>query len=97
MAEQLKPCPFCGNAEPEFVSGDTVYCENCWASAPYDTWNRRTPGPATRAMLELWQAQRVEHKQVGIPEEVIRVTPNVVDAVLAEWCDFVTPASDVTP
>ena len=47
----MKNCPFCGNSNPEIVSGDGVYCDQCWASVPFDSWQRRTPGPATAMML----------------------------------------------
>jgi len=64
---KLPSCPFCGNEHPEIVSGDGVYCDQCWASAPYDSWPRRTPGPATakmvdwaEGMLATWRARGEE-------------------------------------
>jgi hypothetical protein len=70
----MKNCPFCGNSNPEIVSGDGVYCDQCWASVPFDSWQRRTPGPATAMMLA-----RLE----SLVEEGVYVTPSEL-AFIAE-------------
>lgn len=61
MSEQRKPCPFCGAAPQErFVAaGDGSYfeisCRSCAVAMTERLWQRRMPGPATRAMLERFQ------------------------------------------
>jgi Lar family restriction alleviation protein len=62
MGEQLKPCPFCG-ARAEILGTDHlpyVCCENCGGSSDEfrtaeraaEDWNRRTPSPAIKEMVE---------------------------------------------
>ncbi len=54
MSEALKPCPFCGNPRPDFFEDENyVTCNNdeCLGHMPFDQWQFRTPGPATKAML----------------------------------------------
>jgi hypothetical protein len=65
MPEQLKPCPFCGSPDPETAFG-CVYCSSadCCGYNAYDRWQKpRTPGPATKALLE--QAKMIVSGNVG--------------------------------
>lgn len=59
MSEDVKPCPFCGNPEPELErignrhQSALVVCGQCGARMEscdegedsFDSWNRRSPSP----------------------------------------------------
>lgn len=66
VQEKLKPCPFCGGAAVQLISGSPgghyARCDGCLASSDDRTrdsaiaaWNRRTSAAAER---ELWEENR---------------------------------------
>jgi hypothetical protein len=78
MAEQLKPCPFCGHSEVILDQGrHGVLCNFCQSDAPDGWWNQRTPGPATKDML-VWAKRML----VGVPDDMANP---ILTAFLAEW------------
>jgi hypothetical protein len=81
MAEGLAPCPFCGNEHPEIVSGDGVMCgvPDCYGSNMFDQWNRRTPGPATKAMLD-W-CRKCQDPAV----DKLQNPADIMNAFIDEW------------
>src|SRR5271166_1205257 len=88
----MKPCPFCGE-EPRITPADEkrgfrafATCRGCGVSRPENTWENRTPGPATRAMLEMAERNRrppVEGS--GLAVLLVRIAE--LEAFLAEWKD----------
>lgn len=89
MAEKLKDCPFCGS-DIVLKRDGAVRCSSCSAHTDPDfgTWNRRTPGPATKAMIE-----DVERTLREIGERDLEFDPSnhgnpwisTLQAFLAEW------------
>jgi Zn ribbon nucleic-acid-binding protein len=81
MAEQHPLCPGCGK-EP-FVSQwedqpqPTLECNECSFRADAEDWQRRTPGPATRAMLEWLRGNK---RPVFHPQEI-----ELIERFLVEW------------
>ena len=81
MANEMKPCPFCGSAAKESGSnavGITIECSNadCKGSPfvnernraeAYPAWNRRTPSPAFVAMKDALREilEHVEDMQIA--------------------------------
>ena len=81
----MKPCPFCGGTDLNDAL-DTVLCKQCGILLTADSWNHRTPGPATRAMLEIAERNRrppVEGS--GLTVFLVRIAE--LEAFLAEWKD----------
>jgi hypothetical protein len=103
MAEQAKPCPHCKGTEiriaPRWYSGDgmVLTCQNgdclarIWGLDEADViarWNRRTPGPATKAMLI-----EVRCALLGGWRES-PISPDAMESFVAEWPD---PATHPAP
>ena len=86
MSEPLKPCPFCGRDPVEHKSHggacETPGCplEDLEHYVSREKWNRRTPGPATKAMLVL--AARIVDCDTWSPE-----TWSMCRKFLAEWSE----------
>ena len=87
----LKPCPFCGVAstwEPDsdFPEHRRVVCQGCGAmtfgTECRERWNRRTPGPATKAKEQL--VSLVAEYRVSSRLETARLLDRI-EAILAEW------------
>lgn len=74
MSDRLKPCPFCGDPDPEIASGDMVICSNaeCGVSNYFSLWNCRVPGLATAKLIMCIHAK-------------LEPTDKMVEAFLAEW------------
>ena len=96
MSEALPGCPFCG-AMPEAtqaVQGRILECPDqlgCpigkWAMTEAE-WRRRTPGPATRAMLEYLPRAITSTCLNDWPDERpygTNIPVGLVRAFLAEW------------
>jgi hypothetical protein len=94
MSEDLPSCPFCGEEakyHPTFKEKYQVECSRCKIFMSLKQWKRRTPGPATNLLLEQWRKTRSLHRYVGIPDEIVRVYPKIVDAVLEEFGRTIEP------
>ncbi len=96
MNEPLKNCPFCGSeVDPEFQHKDEFFidCRACNAqqhnmthSGVIKMWNRRTPGPATQAMLDHFQALTAwKARHTALPKEVHPGHPS--DATIQAFID----------
>ena len=74
----LLPCPFCGS--PARDDSGVIECTDpvCGVTQWPEDWNRRTPPPATKAMIE-WCKQSRENLPSDVP-----INP-VIDAFIAEW------------
>lgn len=92
----LRLCPFCGG-QPKTWKGAFVWpgmpevkCERCgdtMAKADLDNavlhWNRRTPGPATLAMIEWSRPENYSESQ-----HAVYFPMKLVMDFLAEWEDI---------
>lgn len=97
MPEPLKPCPFCGHSVPDWEEGmNDVYCgnEDCPARMPLLLWNRRTAGPATRAMLDHLAKElafvSLDFRDATIPAKagyglMTKIPTDDVQAFIDEW------------
>lgn len=67
MSSEPKACPFCGSdadntgQNKEFVSCSSPDCSQRWGWYKVDWWNRRTPSPAVRALVEALKSLRRSH------------------------------------
>ncbi len=91
----LRPCPFCGNEDVEVErEGNSrqsciVICGWCGCrmesneNGAGDAWNRRTPPPATKKMMELTKGRHDVIKDMNLPQfwDIIEAEK----AFLDEW------------
>jgi hypothetical protein len=114
MAEQLKPCPHCQGTDLKILprnyidgGGFVLTCQNggciarIWGHDEADVvarWNRRTPGPATAAMLDRLRMLEVWKDSGAFPEEYPgTLSKEEISAFLAEWLDPATPPTPEQP
>ncbi len=90
-------CPFCGATDWDFAEDRTGSCNRCGATGPLPAvegrktpwnWSSRTPGLATRLMLDTFTAAvKVPKKHVGFSQKVVSVefSEDQAKAFLEEW------------
>ncbi len=87
MSEQLKSCPGCGLMAMQSKFKDEppgdIECCDCTFRADAEDWNRRTPDPATKAMLEWAQETLSWMASKGIPPGMFAKFQAFID----EWPD----------
>lgn len=94
---KLKPCPFCGNKDIEFVpvrgAGapervEQAYCHPCNIALPLRVWNTRTPDPADvlkevkMEILNIYSGLTGEYQE-GLNDGLDRVV-KIIDAKIKE-------------
>lgn len=85
MAEELRPCPFCGNIPEDDGYGDGEYfCKTCdlWGICP-DWWNTRAE--PERHVLRIDVAKEEDQYVAVCAEPDIAAQANTVWDVLYEW------------
>ncbi len=95
----MKPCPFCGGeCHEESDWGEPVAaCTACeYTDIPLNEFNRRTPGLATRAMLEIARRNRTPPVE-GCSLTVFLVRISELEAFLDEWKDPCAEPPSQTP
>ena len=87
MSEELGPCPFCGapaNNRLAIANHYSISCSECPCEMQGDPepneWNRRTPGPATKAMVAWCKGSGRPMRPALHPEHI-----KILEAFLAEW------------
>jgi len=82
---EAKACPFCGG-EPrredytQFPGFYRLHCDSCMYAIIGTSWNHRTPGPATKEMVEL-------AKSCVAGPHVIAPSLNQCEKFISEWED----------
>lgn len=85
---ELRKCPFCGHSAfentPELEDDWSARseCQDCTAEAAPEDWAKRTPGPATRAMLVYCKAEQAECGSAWDNDAAA-----IIEAFIDEWED----------
>jgi Lar family restriction alleviation protein len=93
MSDDLKPCPFCGEAQPPHDDTSWVRCLGCGAETGWRptgdeaiaAWNTRAPDPSIEDLTEQLEAARADTKKAeAYAEELEAKNGNLCDLAANE-------------